>query len=331
MKILVIGASGFIGSFIVEEALRRGFDTWAAVRRTSSRQYLTDDRIHFLELPFGDEDKLTEQFRQHRFDYIVDAAGATKCRRSADFFRINAEGLKVIVRALLRSGMDVKKFVFFSSLSVYGAPCEGEPHRDILDTDPMTPNTAYGKSKLEAERFLDTVKDKLNYTVLRPTGVYGPREKDYFLMVQSISRHMDAAVGFSRQDITFVYVTDVVAAVFLALEQEKSGGSYFLTDGEVYESETFSRLVRRELGNPWCFRIVMPLFLMRAVCALGSLWAKTSGRITALNNDKYHILAQRNWRCDISRTCRELGYHPEVKLEEGVRRTVEWYKQAGWI
>ena len=331
MKLLVIGASGFIGSFIVEEALKRGFDTWAAVRKTSSRQYLRDERIQFLELAFGDEDRMTEQFRQHQFDYVVDAAGATKCKCSDDFFCVNTEGVKVIVNALLRSGMDLKKFVFLSSLSVYGAPREDEPHQDILDTDPMTPNTAYGKSKLEAERFLSSVKDKLNYTVLRPTGVYGPREKDYFMMVKSISHHVDCAVGYSRQDITFVYVTDVVAAVFLALEQSQSGNSYFLTDGDVYESDTFSRLIRRELGNPFCIRLVMPIFLMRAVCALGSLWARISGRITALNNDKFHILAQRNWRCDISRTRAELGYSPKVKLAEGVRKSVAWYKQSGWI
>ena len=331
MKLLIIGASGFIGSFIVEEALKRGFDTWAAVRRTSSRQYLRDERIKFLELAFGDEDRMTEQFRQHQFDYVVDAAGATKCKCSADFFRVNTEGVKVIVNALLRSGMDLKKFVFLSSLSVYGAPREDEPHQDILDTDPMAPNTAYGKSKLEAERFLSSVKDKLNYTVLRPTGVYGPREKDYFMMVKSISRHVDCAVGYSRQDITFVYVTDVVAAVFLALEQSQSGNSYFLTDGDVYESDTFSRLIRHELGNLFCIRLVMPIFLMRAVCALGSLWARISGQITALNNDKFHILAQRNWRCDISRTRAELGYSPKVKLAEGVRKSVAWYKQSGWI
>jgi dihydroflavonol-4-reductase len=99
----------------------------------------------------------------------------------------------------------------------------------------------------------------------------------------------------------------------------------------VYESDTFSRLIRRELGNPFCIRIVMPIFLMRAVCALGSLWARISGQITALNNDKFHILAQRNWRCDISRTRAELGYSPKVKLAEGVRKSVAWYKQSGWI
>lgn len=331
MKVLVTGASGFIGSFIVEESLRRGYETWAAVRKTSSRRYLQDSRIHFIELAFGDEDAMTEQFRRHQFDYIVDAAGATKCRDAADYFRVNTDGVKAMVNALLRSGMDVRKFVFFSSLSAYGAPREKEPHEDIRDTDPMMPNTAYGKSKLEAERFLATVKDRLNYTILRPTGVYGPREKDYFLMVKSISQHMDAAVGYSRQDITFVYVMDVVVAVFLAFGQKESGRGYFLSDGNVYESATFSHLVRQELGNPWCLRIVMPICIMKVVCTLGSWWANVSGKITALNKDKFHILAQRNWRCDITPARRDLGYTPKTDLKEGVKRTVAWYKQEGWI
>ncbi len=331
MRVLVTGASGFIGSFIVEESLRRGFETWAAMRKTSSRRYLKDGRIHFIELAFGDEDKMTEQFSKLQFDYIVDAAGATKCKDTADYFRVNTDGTKALVNALLRSGMDVKKFVFFSSLSAFGAPKEKLPHEDILDTDAMQPNTAYGKSKLAAEQFLATVKDRLNYTILRPTGVYGPREKDYFLMVKSISQHMDAAVGYSRQDITFVYVTDVVASVFLAFDERESGRGYFLSDGNVYESATFSRLVRKELGNPWCLRIVMPIWLMKIVCTVGSWWASVSGKITALNKDKFHILAQRNWRCDISPARKNLGYSPKVQLEEGVRRTVAWYKQEGWI
>jgi dihydroflavonol-4-reductase len=331
MKILIIGASGFIGSFIVEEALRRGYETWAGIRKTSSRQYLSDERIKFLELQFDNEDRLTEQLMPHQFDYIVDAAGATKCKRSSDFFAVNTEGTKRIVNAVLRSGMNVKKFVYLSSLSVFGAPREKEPHEDIEETDPMMPNTFYGKSKLEAERFLSTVKDKLNYVILRPTGVYGPREKDYYLMVKSIKQHVDFAVGFSKQEITFVYVTDVVDAVFLTFDKQESGNCYFLTDGEVYESNTFSNYIRKELNNPLCFRIVAPIWLTKAICTLGDMWGRISGQVTALNNDKFHILSQRNWRCDISKTVNELGYIPKVKLEDGVRKTVEWYKQSGWI
>lgn len=331
MKILIIGASGFIGSFIVEEAIRRGFETWAAVRKTSSRQYLKDNRINFLELQFDNEDKLTEQLTPHQFDYIIDAAGVTKCKNTDDFFRINTEGTKRIVNAILRTRMNVKKFVYLSSLSVFGAIREEEPHKDITDNDITKPNTYYSKSKLEAEKFLSTIEGKLNYVILRPTGVYGPREKDYFLMVESIKKHFDFAVGFSKQEVTFVYVTDVVEAVFLTLDKSESGKKYFLTDGEVYESDVFSKYIKEELGNKHCLRLVVPVWMMRILCTLGNIWGKITGTVTALNKDKFYILTQRNWRCDISKAVEELGYQPKVKLHEGVRKTVEWYKHEGWI
>ncbi len=330
MKILITGASGFIGSFIVEEALRRGFETWAAVRKSSSRAFLQDKRIHFIELDFSSETQMTEQLTGLQFDYIVHAAGVTKCLDKADFHRINTEGTQHLVRVLLALQMCIKRFVYISSLSIMGAIREQQPYTEILESDVAKPNTAYGKSKLEAEKWLATVKD-LPYVILRPTGVYGPRERDYFMMAKSIQSHTDFAVGYKQQDITFVYVTDVVQAVFLACEKGVTGRKYFLSDGEVYQSSTFSNLIRKELGNPWWIRITAPLWVLKIVCTVGEYYSKLSGKVTALNNDKYNIMRQRNWRCDIEPARKELGYEPQVKLEEGVRRSIQWYKDNGWL
>ena len=351
-KLLVTGASGFIGSHIVEEALDRGFDVWAAVRKTSSREFLTDERIHFIELNLSSQAQLEEQFRQHPFDYVVHAAGATKCLHASDFHRINTEGTQNLVRALMAVGMPLKKFVFISSLSIMGAIREQQPYQEIRDTDTPQPNTAYGRSKLEAEQWLDSLSPKLgddrgmnkassdpqppnlgglDYVILRPTGVYGPREKDYFLQVKSIKSHVDFAVGFQRQDITFIYVTDVVQAVFLAIDHGRIGAKYFLSDGEVYQSRTFSDYLQRELGNPWLLRVKAPIWLLRVVTCCGEHWSRLTGKVTALNNDKYHIMRQRNWRCDIQPARDELGFQPQVQLEEGVRRAVAWYKENTWL
>lgn len=331
MKILVTGASGFIGSFIVEEALKQGFDTWAAVRRTSSKAYLQDERIHFIELDFDDKSLLTEQLRPHQFDYIVHAAGVTKCKNHDDFYRINTEGTKHLVEAILSLKMPVKKFVYLSSLSVYGPVREDYPHQDILLTDEPQPNTHYAKSKILAEKYLLEKQDVLNTVILRPTGVYGPRERDYFLMVKSIRQHVDFAAGYKHQDITFVYVKDVVQAVFLSLDKQESGRSYFLTDGEVYNSREFSDMIREKLGKPWWIRITAPICLLKTICTVGDRWAKLTGKPSALNKDKFYILSQRNWRCDVKTTMKELGYEPKVKLREGVKLTIEWYKKNGWI
>ena len=328
-KILITGASGFIGSFIVEEALSRGFEVWAAVRKSSSRQFLKDERIRLIELDLDSEDRLKEKMKDCRFDYVVHAAGVTKCLNKADFQRINTEGTKHLVKALLALGMPLKRFVYLSSLSIMGAIREEQPYTEILESDTPQPNTAYGKSKLQAEQWLET--QAIPYIILRPTGVYGPRERDYFMMAKSIKAHTDFAVGYKQQDITFVYVTDVVQAVFLALEKGKTGRKYFLSDGEVYQSSTFSDLIRRELGNPWWIRITAPIWLLRIITFFGEFAGHITGQVTALNNDKYNIMRQRNWRCDIKPALQELGYKPKVKLEEGVRRSIQWYKENKWL
>ncbi len=331
MKILITGASGFIGSFIVEEALNRGFETWAAVRRSSSLDFLHDERIHLIELNLSSKEQLVEQLRGKGFDYVVHAAGVTKCLNKADFRRINTEGTKNLVEALMEVKMPLKRLVYLSSLSVFGAIKEKMPYEEIREDDTPQPNTEYGRSKLAAEQYLSSLGSKLPYVILRPTGVYGPREKDYFMMAKSIKQHIDFAVGFQRQDITFVYVTDVVQAVFLALENGKTGRKYFLSDGEVYQSTTFSDLIHKELGRPWWLRITAPTWVLRILTFFGEYAGRVSGKVTVLNNDKYNILKQRNWRCDITPACEELGYEPKVKLKEGVRTTIAWYKENRWL
>ncbi|MBP3287159.1 MAG: NAD(P)-dependent oxidoreductase [Prevotella sp.] len=337
-RILVTGATGFIGSFIVEEALNKGMEVWAAMRKTSSLEYLRDPRIHRIELNLSSEDDLKKQLKDHPFDYVVHAAGVTKCIHQEDFYRINTEGTKNLVNAIRTLKMPLKRFVYLSSLSIFGPIREQQPYQEITEADTPQPNTAYGKSKLLAEQFLDGINESLKadeepfpYVILRPTGVYGPREKDYFLMAKSIKGHSDFSVGYKQQDITFVYVQDVVQAVFLAIDYGKTGRKYFLSDGQVYQSSTFSNLIHQELGRPWWIRIKAPIWILRVVTFFGEHIGRMTGKITALNNDKYHILKQRNWRCDIQPAIDELGYHPEYPLELGVPQTIRWYKENKWL
>ncbi len=333
-RILITGASGFIGSFIVEEALAKGMEVWAAVRKSSSRAFLTDSRIHFIELTLSDASRLREQLKTHAFDYVVHAAGVTKSLHAEDFHRVNTIGTQNLVEALIHTRQPLRRFVYISSLSIYGPVREQEPYEEIRESDTPQPNTAYGRSKLAAERYLDQLNasgHQFPFVVLRPTGVYGPRERDYYMMAKSIKQHVDFAVGYKRQDLTFVYVADVVQAIFLALDHGRVGGKYFLSDGEVYLSRAFSDYLHHEMGNPWWIRVKAPLFVLRAITFLGEYWGRLTGKVTALNNDKYNIMCQRNWRCDIQPAITQLGYHPQVKLEEGVRRTVKWYKANGWL
>ena len=347
-SLLVTGASGFIGSFIVEGALKRGFEVWAGVRGTSSRKYLQDERIHFAQLDMQNPTKLRDQLLAYKaemdgkgWDFVVHAAGATKCLHREDFFRTNTEGTENLINALRETEMIPRRFVFLSSLSIFGAirekpvrkPSADNPwvYSPILLSDKPTPNTAYGESKLAAEQYLMAQKD-FPHTILRPTGVYGPRERDYFLMAQSIKQHIDIAAGLTPQEITFVYVLDVVQAIFKSMEAPKAEGkAYFLSDGEIYNSRSYSDLVQRCLGNPWVLHLKLPLCLLRAICWISGKISRLTGKMNALNDDKFNILSQRNWQCEIEPAIADFDFAPEWSLEEGVEASINWYKKEGWL
>ena len=333
-SILITGASGFIGSFIVEEALKRKFAVWAGIRSSSSKKYLRERKIHFLELDFAHPNELRAQLSGHKgtynkFDYIVHCAGLTKCRDKKEFDLVNYLQTKYFVDTLRELNMVPKQFIYISTLSVFG-PVHEKDYAPIKETDICAPNTAYGLSKLKAELYIQSIPG-FPYVFYRPTGVYGPREMDYFLMAKSIRNHMDFSVGFKRQDLTFVYVKDIVQAFFLGIEKQISRRAYFLSDGKVYKSSAFSDLIRKELGNPYVIRLRCPLIVLKVVSLLAEFVATRSGKSSTLNSDKYKIMKQRNWQCDITPVMKELGYVPEYDLEKGVKETIAWYKNEGWL
>lgn len=333
-SILVTGASGFIGSFIVEEALKRKFGVWAGIRSTSSKQYLKNRKIHFLELDFAHPNELRAQLSGHKgtynkFDYIIHCAGVTKCTDMNSFDYVNYLQTKYFIDTLKTLNMVPRQFIYISTLSVFG-PVREKDYSPIEAGDFPIPNTAYGLSKLKAELYIQSIPG-FPYVIYRPTGVYGPRESDYFLMAKSIQRHVDFSAGFRRQDLTFVYVKDIVQAIFLGIEKKVSRKEYFLTDGNVYKSRTFSDLIQKELNNPFVIHVKCPLIVLKVISLLAQFTAMGSRKGSTLNLDKYKIMKQRNWRCDITPTVEDLGYEPEYDLEKGVRETIAWYKNEGWL
>ena len=318
----------------MEEALKRKFGVWAGVRSSSSREYLRDRKIHFLELDFAHPNELRAQLSGHKgtynkFDYIVHCAGVTKCVDKNEFDLVNYLQTKYFIDTLRELNMIPKQFIFISTLSVFG-PVHEKTYDPIMEGDTPSPNTAYGLSKLKTELYLQSVPG-FPYVIYRPTGVYGPREKDYYLMAKSIRQHTDFSVGFRRQDLTFVYVKDIVQAVFLGMEKQVSRRAYFLADGKVYNSRAFSDLIRKELGNPFVIRLRCPLIVLKVVSLFAEFWAKRRNKASTLNSDKYRIMKQRNWQCDITPAVKELGFSPEYDLERGVKETIAWYKDKGWL
>ncbi|MCP9610492.1 NAD-dependent epimerase/dehydratase family protein [Coprobacter tertius] len=332
--LLVAGAGGFIGGFIVEEALNRSFDTWAGIRKSTSREFLTDKRIRFIDLNYSDKDNLVEQLLLLKksglvWDYIIWNLGATKCLNNSDFDKINFGLLRNFVDALIEAGTVPRQFIMMSSLGAWGAGDE-KNYTPICPEDIPNPETQYGKSKLKAEKYLRSLPG-FPYVILRPTGVYGPREKDYLLMMKTIKAGFDFSVGYRKQFITFIYVKDLVKVMFLAIVKGVTQKAYFISDGSAYTSTQFRKYVAKALGKKIVIPVRLPLFVVKAVSCISGYLSSITGKAATLNTDKYRIMKQRNWICDISATVSELGFYPDYPLDKGVAETVNWYKENGWL
>jgi len=371
MNILITGASGFVGSFLCEEAHMRRYNVYAGMRERSSRKWLQGEWLNFVTLDLSDTQKLSEQLarfknRYGKWDVIVHAGGATKCLHKEDFRKHNFECTRNFVETLIEQDMLPSHFIYVSSLSVLGAIREEmvAPHpldilegieqnqkfidtytikesvyEQMLDTDTPQPNTAYGESKVLSEQYLadkkasmDAEGKEFNYTIFRPTGVYGPREKDYFVMAKSIKQHSDFAVGFKPQEITFIYVRDLVDAILTAVNKPVAySKTYSVADGFVYNSRAFSDLIQKELETRFVLHIKAPIWFLKIVCSVSEFFSKITGKPGTLNNDKFHILKQRNWQCDITPLKDDLGFVPKWNLERGVKETISWYKENKWL
>lgn len=335
MKLLITGASGFIGGFLVEEALRRGYEVWAGIRASSSRENLQDKRIRFIDLKYSNPKALTAQLaefaaKEGAWDYIIHNAGLTKALNKKDFFRINAENTHHFIESLSAANCKPKKFLLMSSLSSYGRGDE-ETFRPIRLSDPQLPDTAYGKSKLEAESYVRT-QYYFPYVILRPTGVYGPGEKDYFMEIKSVQSGLDFAVGFTPQRITFIYVKDLATAAFLALENEAiRNRHYFVADGDVHTDESFARMIQDILQKKRVLHARIPMGLVHVACHCSEWIGRLLKKSMTLNTDKYIILKQRNWICDVAPLREELGFTPAYPLRKGLEESIEWYRKEGWL
>lgn len=327
--ILIIGAGGFIGGFIAAEALRRGYDVWAGVRESTSRRYLDDPRLHFAVFDYDDPEAVRATLHDcapaaGRWDYIIWNLGATKCARFSDFNLINFMYPRTFVELLRSEDMVPERFLYMSSLSAVG-PADERGYTPITSATVPDPNTRYGLSKIKTETYLETLPD-FPWIIFRPTGVYGPHEQDYLMMVKSIDSGWDFGVGYRRQLLTFIYVEDLVTAMFQALESPATlRRKYIISEDRAYTQAEFRRLVARLLGRKLVVPVRLPLWAVYAASAVAEEIGRARLKASTLNRDKYKIMKQRNWSADISDARRDFGFSPKVSLEEGIEATVKEY------
>ncbi|MDE6301678.1 MAG: NAD(P)-dependent oxidoreductase [Muribaculaceae bacterium] len=330
--LLIIGAGGFIGGFIAAEGLRRGYTVWAGVRASTSRRFLTDPRLKFVVFDYDDPDQVEQAIREaapaaHGWDDIIWNLGATKSVTFAGFNLVNFMYPRTFVETLRRLDMVPRRFLYISSLSALG-PGDEKTYAPLTSATVPNPNTRYGLSKIKTETYLETLAD-FPWIIFRPTGVYGPHEQDYLMMIKSIDSHFDFGVGYRRQMLTFIYVDDLVNAMFDALASPDTlRRKYIISEDRAYSQAEFRKMVARELGCKLVIPVRLPLWTAWIASVVSEKWGSAKGKPMTLNRDKFKIMRQRNWNCDISDARRDFGFTPRVDLAEGIRRTVAAYRES---
>ncbi len=339
-RILITGASGFVGSHLVDAAVDIGLEVYAGVRATSSRKYLQHDGLKFFPIDFSAPEQLEEDLRafaqkQGGFHFIIQNAAVTRPEK-IEQFQQNVDYTKLLAELGLATQPVLDRFVMISSLAAIG------PLRDI-HADPLTeespyqPITPYGKSKRDAELALRAMDD-LPYIIIRPTGVYGPRDKNFGQVFRAMERGIDLRLGSDDQELSFIYVTDLARSVMELLKDnqysvaESSDSQnqasipqaiYNITDGQVYRPSQFSAYIRSVVGgNARVVRIPRPLLM--GISYL--LWAKARIQSRALHLSPYKMreLTAASWRCDITALREAIEFQPQYTLESGVKTYYEW-------
>jgi nucleoside-diphosphate-sugar epimerase len=325
-KVLVTGATGFVGSHLVDQLIERGKSVRCLVRQSSKLRYLKHPNI---ELVYGGLDESTDwEAALADVDTIYHVAGTTFARRAKDYFTVNHQGTEAVLAQALKRRNEIKKFVHISSLAAVGPGPDGKPVNEDTLPSPITP---YGRSKLLGEEAVHAVADLLPVTIVRPPAVYGPRDYGIFEFFKAVKGGMFPMIGRNDKRVSLVHVRDLADGIILAGESEVSAGrTYFISSEDDYSmravADLIAALMRRRLRS-----FAIPRSVAYGVALAAEAGAALMRRPPVINRDKVIDLSQTSWTCSIERARSELGYNPRVPLEAGLRETLEWYKGEGWL
>jgi len=326
MKALVTGASGFIGSHLVEHLLERGFTVRVLLRATSSTAWLENLPLEKANGDLFQHDRLAEAV--NGVDYVFHSAGLTKAKHPEEYFRANTEGTANLLGAVLPIAPSLKRFVLVSSQTASGPSPSSTP---ITERHPPNPITTYGRSKLAAEREVLKYADKFPVTIVRPPAVYGPRDKDIFEFFNTFRRGLQPMVGFHEKYISLIHVLDLVRGIVMAGESNAArGNTYFISSQRAYGWKEVGEITRRAMGRR-ALRVRIPEPGVYAIASIAQFASLFSPKPALINLEKARDMVQDFWTCDGSKAQHDFGFVPEISLEQGIEETVAWYRKAGWL
>lgn len=328
MKVFVTGATGFVGSHLVEELVNRGYEASVLIRKTSNLRWLSTPCVRHV---YGNVEALNNEEVIKAIEdanYVYHVAGITKALKKEVYYRVNRDGTVRVCEMCERYGKNLKKLVIISTLAVYGPKNRYEP---IKEDDEINPVSPYGKSKHEGDKMALRFSTKIPLVIVRPGMIYGPRDTDFLRVMKTAMRWGVFPVpGFRRKWVNLAFVKDVVDLIIKCGESNVNSGEIFLAGGFNYFWEEVADIMSQVFDRE--IRVVK---LPKSMVYISAIFGEAVSYITRsplpLSITRVRDLVGDNWAIDLSKAKKLLGFEPSVLLEEGMRITFEWYRKEGMI
>lgn len=326
MKAFITGATGFIGSHLVDVLLEKKYDVYCLIRKTSNLRWLKGKDVHFVEGDLFSNDVLSEVIRE--MDYIYHVAGVVKSKTNEGFEKGNHLATKNLLELTLKNNPNIKKFVHVSSGAVCGPNPDDKPLTE--DYEPK-PRTTYGVTKKMAEDEVLKYKDKFPVAIVRPAAVFGPRDTEILVYFKTFSKGLNSVIGLQEKYLSLIYIDDLVNGIVLAAEKDiPSGSIYFICSDKEYNWNDIGNITSKLLGKK-AIKVRVPHWIVYTVGAIAQFFAMFSKNAATLNLEKCFDITRKKWVFSNEKAKKELGFKEKYTLEESFGKTIDWYKEMKWI
>ena len=324
-RVLVTGGTGFIGSHFIDALVEQGVRPRVLVRRTSDTSRLS---AHCADLVVGSlEDAASLARAVSEVEIVFHLAAVTKARTEREYYCANADGTQALVDAMRAADPRPRRLVYLSSLAAAGPALNGQPVEPDHEPHPIT---AYGRSKLVGEHVCLAAADTFDVVALRAPIVYGPRERDFFLLFRLAARGVFLRPTGPDRIVQLVHVTDLVRALMCGATMPGAGGIYHVADSQPYAWSEVAACIGQAVGRS-VHMVRIPQFFIRLAAAASEIGAAIIGRATIFNREKVSELLAPGWLCETALAKQGLGFEAQIPLSTGFAETVAWYKRKAWL
>jgi len=326
MKVLVTGGTGFIGSHLIKRLVKKGHEVICIAKDEMNMELLKKDQVKVVLCDLN-EDRDWKSILNN-IDIIYHLAGVTRAKKFDEYYDGNYRATKNFVSLCIKHANQLSRFIYVSSLAAVGPTIDDQP---IGEDSPYSPVSDYGKSKMLAEQEVLKARSKLPITIIRPSAVYGPRERDMYDYIKMIKQGYQLLIGFHKKWLNLIHVNDLVDGILLAGENDRAKGEiYFIGSKSSYTQQELGYAIAKAVSTK-PIRIHLPHVVVYLIGLIVGFIGKCINRQMFFNLEKAREAVQERWDCNIKKATDQLSFNPRISLADGMKQTYKWYLDNSWL